>query len=111
MANVQIELKGKIEALKGDEERWLIGATIREHFSRLTDMTVEFVTKGPIKLKDLVGQEMSVKLITKEAGGEVLEQDINQSLYNGARVVVGAPGVFADLKEIAESSFAPFEAA
>jgi len=68
MANVQIELKGKIEALKGDEERWLIGATIREHFSRLTDMTVEFVTKGPIKLKDLVGQEMSVKLITKEAG-------------------------------------------
>ena len=50
-------------------------------------------------------------LITKEAGGEVLEQDINQSLYNGARVVVGAPGVFADLKEIAESSFAPFEAA
>ena len=49
-------------------------------------------------------------LITKEAGGEVLEQDINQSLYDGARVVVGAPGVFADLKEIAESSFAPFEA-
>ncbi|POF28814.1 inositol monophosphatase family protein [Roseibium marinum] len=50
-------------------------------------------------------------LITSEAGGQVMEQDINQSLHHGARVVVGAPGVFSDLKEIAESSFAPFEAA
>ena len=50
-------------------------------------------------------------LITREAGGEVLEQDINHALYHGARVVVGAPGVFNDIKEIAESSFAPFVAA
>lgn len=50
-------------------------------------------------------------LITREAGGEVLEQDINHALYHGARVVVGAPGVFDDLKEIAESSFAPLAAA
>ncbi|MCV0429474.1 MAG: inositol monophosphatase [Roseibium sp.] len=50
-------------------------------------------------------------LITKEAGGEVLEQDVNHALYHGARVVVGAPGVFGDIKEIAESSFSPFEAA
>ncbi|MES0879288.1 inositol monophosphatase family protein [Roseibium sp. SCP14] len=50
-------------------------------------------------------------LITKEAGGEILEQDINHALYHGARVVVGAPGVFDDIKDIAESSFAPFETA
>lgn len=50
-------------------------------------------------------------LITREAGGVVMEQDINHALYHGARVVVGAPGVFADLKEIADSSFAPLQAA
>ncbi|WP_428642542.1 inositol monophosphatase family protein [Roseibium sp.] len=50
-------------------------------------------------------------LITREAGGQVMEQDINHALYHGARVVVGAPGVFADLTEIAESSFSPLEAA
>ncbi|TYC63364.1 inositol monophosphatase [Rhodobacterales bacterium] len=48
-------------------------------------------------------------LITREAGGVVMEQDVNNSLYHGARVVVGAPGVFDALKEIADSSFAPFE--
>ncbi len=50
-------------------------------------------------------------LITQEAGGVVMEQDINHALYHGARVVVGAPGVFSDIKEIADASFAPFEAA
>ncbi|MBN9669983.1 inositol monophosphatase family protein [Roseibium aggregatum] len=50
-------------------------------------------------------------LLTREAGGEVMEQDINHALHHGARVVVGAPGVFQDLKEIAESSFGPLQAA
>ena len=50
-------------------------------------------------------------LMTVEAGGKVMEQDINHALYHGARVVVGAPGVYDDLREIAESSFAPLEAA
>ncbi|PVB63378.1 inositol monophosphatase family protein [Labrenzia sp. 011] len=50
-------------------------------------------------------------LITSEAGGKVMEQDIDRVLTHGARVVVGAPGVFNDLQEIADSSFAPFEAA
>lgn len=50
-------------------------------------------------------------LITREAGGIVLEQDISHALYHGARVVVGAPGVFGEIKEIADSSFAPLEAA
>lgn len=50
-------------------------------------------------------------LIAKEAGGMVMEQDIDNSLYHGARIVVGAPGVFNDLMEIAESSFAPLEVA
>ncbi|GAA0782694.1 inositol monophosphatase [Roseibium denhamense] len=50
-------------------------------------------------------------LITQEAGGKVMDQDISRSLYHGARIVVGAPGVFDELKEIAESSFAPLEAA
>ncbi len=50
-------------------------------------------------------------LITREAGGKVMDQDVNHALYHGARVVVGAPGVFDDLKEIAESSFAPLEVA
>jgi len=50
-------------------------------------------------------------LIAREAGVEVMEQDITHALYHGARVVVGAPGVFNEIKEIAESSFAPLEAA
>ncbi|MCX2723182.1 inositol monophosphatase family protein [Roseibium salinum] len=50
-------------------------------------------------------------LIAKEAGGMVMEQDINNALYHGARIVVGAPGVFNDLMEIAESSFSPLEVA
>lgn len=50
-------------------------------------------------------------LMIREAGGKVLEQDITNSLYHGARVVAGAPGVYEDLKSIAESSFAPLEAA
>ncbi|MEM5584169.1 MULTISPECIES: inositol monophosphatase family protein [unclassified Roseibium] len=50
-------------------------------------------------------------LLTVEAGGNVMEQDVNHALYHGARVVVGAPGVYEDLREIAESSFAPLEAA
>lgn len=50
-------------------------------------------------------------LMITEAGGRVMEQDVNHALYHGARVVVGAPGVFTDLKEIADSSFAPMQAA
>jgi len=50
-------------------------------------------------------------LLTREAGGKVMDQDINQALYHGARVVAGAPGVYPDLKEIADSSFAPLEVA
>lgn len=50
-------------------------------------------------------------LIAKEAGGMVMEQDIDHVVYHGARVVVGAPGVFNELMEIAESSFSPLEVA
>lgn len=50
-------------------------------------------------------------LLTKEAGGVVMDQDINKALFHGARIVVGAPGVYDDIKEIADSSFAPFVAA
>jgi len=46
-------------------------------------------------------------LIAKEAGNEVLAFDVEQSLRHGTRVVVGAPGIFEDLKTIAEASFAP----
>ncbi len=50
-------------------------------------------------------------LLIQEAGGKVLEQDIAHALYHGTRVVTGAPGVFAELTDIAESSFAPLQAA
>lgn len=50
-------------------------------------------------------------LLVQEAGGEILEQDVSYALYNGARIVTGAPGVFGELREIAESSFAPLQAA
>ena len=50
-------------------------------------------------------------LLIREAGGVVMDQDVNHALYHGARIVVGAPGVYGDLKEIADSSFAPLEAA
>lgn len=50
-------------------------------------------------------------LIIREAGGDVMHQDVNHALYHGARIVVGAPGVYADLKDVADSSFAPLAAA
>ncbi|WP_422375892.1 hypothetical protein [Roseibium sp.] len=40
-----------------------------------------------------------------------MEPDVNHALYHGARVVVGAPGIYEDLGDIIESSFAPLEAA
>ncbi len=46
-------------------------------------------------------------LIAKEAGGEVAPYDAEDALENGTRVVVGGPGVFKDIAEIAEGSFAP----
>lgn len=68
MANVQIELKGKIEDLKQDEQRFLTGATVKESFGEISEMTVEFVTVGAITMKDLVGQNMSVKSVTENDG-------------------------------------------
>ncbi|MEX0337406.1 MAG: type VI secretion system Vgr family protein [Arenibacterium sp.] len=62
MSELPIELKGTIESLKSAEELWLTGATIQEAFGEITEMTVEFVTKGPITMKDLVGQNMSIKM-------------------------------------------------
>ncbi|MTI00386.1 inositol monophosphatase family protein [Roseibium sp. RKSG952] len=46
-------------------------------------------------------------LITEEAGGLVDPFDGASVVAKGTRVIVGAPGVFEDLKEIAEASFAP----
>ncbi|MTI43483.1 myo-inositol-1(or 4)-monophosphatase [Roseibium hamelinense] len=46
-------------------------------------------------------------LIMREAGGKVAEFDGHSVLAKGTRVIVGAPGVFSDLKDIAEASFAP----
>lgn len=66
MANVKIELKGKITDLKSEEKLWLTGAIIRESFGTLTEMTVEFVTQDPITMKDLVGQAIGVELVLNE---------------------------------------------
>ena len=46
-------------------------------------------------------------LLIKEAGGEVAPHDVDDALTNGTRVVVGGPGVFKDILEIAEGSFSP----
>ncbi|WP_417668009.1 inositol monophosphatase family protein [Roseibium sp.] len=46
-------------------------------------------------------------LIAKEAGSEVAPHDVDHALTNGTRVVVGAPGVFREISDIAEASFAP----
>ena len=46
-------------------------------------------------------------LIAEEAGNGVEAVDAADALDNGARIVVGAPGVFDDLKRIAETSFSP----
>ncbi|GGB42929.1 inositol monophosphatase [Roseibium aquae] len=48
-------------------------------------------------------------LIAREAGNGVLPFDLARALKTGTRVVVGAPGVFEDLKIIAEASFAPHD--
>ncbi|MCB1341556.1 MAG: type VI secretion system tip protein VgrG [Pseudooceanicola sp.] len=62
MANVKIELKGKITELRAEDKLWFTGAIIREKFSELTEMSVEFVTQEPITMKDLVGQTIGVEL-------------------------------------------------
>ena len=46
-------------------------------------------------------------LIATEAGNEIESVDADHALANGARIVVGAPGIFGDLKQIADASFAP----
>lgn len=44
-------------------------------------------------------------LIAEEAGNQLEPVDADDALDNGARIVVGAPGVFPDLKRIADKSF------
>lgn len=44
-------------------------------------------------------------LIATEAGNVIEPIDAADALSNGARIVVGAPGVFGDLKRIADTSF------
>jgi len=48
-------------------------------------------------------------LIATEAGNRMEEIDVRNALVRGARVVVGAPGVYDDLKMIADTSFAPLK--
>lgn len=50
-------------------------------------------------------------LIIREAGGDLVAPDVDRALYHGARIVAAGPGVFADLKDIADGAFAPLEAA
>ena len=45
-------------------------------------------------------------LIAKEAGNGVAAFDVDHALENGARIVVGAPGVYDDLSRIAAEAFA-----
>ncbi len=46
-------------------------------------------------------------LIAKEAGNGVAPFDVDDALHNGARIIVGAPGVFDELNAIAAEAFAP----
>ncbi len=45
------------------------------------------------------------QLLVAEAGGMVEQQDANQMIANGGRVVVGISSTFADLQEVADISF------
>lgn len=46
------------------------------------------------------------QLIIAEAGGGVEQQDADDMIARGGRVVVGAPGIFEDLVTIADAAFA-----
>lgn len=46
-------------------------------------------------------------LIAVEAGNILEEFNVPNAIHNGTRVVVGAPGVYDELKMIADTSFAP----
>ena len=48
-------------------------------------------------------------LIAAEAGNRMEAVNIPHAIHHGCRVVVGAPGVFDDLKMIADTSFAPLK--
>ena len=45
------------------------------------------------------------QLIVKEAGGGVEDQDADEMIRAGGRVVVGVPGVFEDLVPMADAAF------
>jgi myo-inositol-1(or 4)-monophosphatase len=47
------------------------------------------------------------QLIVQEAGGRIEEQSANDMIKNGGRVVVGAPDVFEQLTNLANTAFAP----
>ena len=48
---------------------------------------------------------LAAQLIVEEAGGRVEEQDADDMIERGGRVVVGSRGVFDDLVRIADASF------
>ncbi len=48
---------------------------------------------------------LAAQLIVKEAGGRIEDQDADEMIAVGGRVVVAAPGVFEKLVEIADRSF------
>ncbi len=48
---------------------------------------------------------LAAQLIVKEAGGRIEDQDADEMIAVGGRVVVTAPGVFEKLVEIADRSF------
>ena len=50
---------------------------------------------------------LAAQLIVAEAGGGVEDQDADQMIADGGRVVVGVPGVFDDLVRLADMSFGP----
>ncbi|PCH74188.1 MAG: inositol monophosphatase [Rhodobacteraceae bacterium] len=45
------------------------------------------------------------QLLVAEAGGVIEDQDADEMIVDGGRVIVGAPSVFAELLEISEAAF------
>lgn len=61
MPDQHILLKGQIEGMVAEGKLFVAGATVRERFSELTDMTIEF-TCPEITMRDLVGQGMALEV-------------------------------------------------
>ncbi len=106
---------GVSEVTDGNAQNDRLGSeATAEAVARPDDLNAQPEPKSPrgdLKLDAYAEEHMNswdclaAQLIVKEAGGRIEDQDADEMIAVGGRVVVAAPGVFEKLVEIADRSF------